>query len=503
VFPAPDLTIINRLPHAKDAGYRAGNHETCLEGTRKAELELIEKWEADHTTMLFYYLSGIAGSGKSTIAQTFAERCHEKGRLGASFFCSRDFEDRSNIRLIFPTLAYYLALQSPEFEAALILIIGKSPDISRDSLAVQFEDLIIRPLLLANIHDITIIIDALDECEDKESVSTILSVMARHAHKISFAKFFITGRPEPRIQSGFRLRSLRPHTEVFLLHEVDQVSVDQDIELYLRSHLSQIAEERISWDLTYPWPSDEDITAAIAKCGGLFIVASVIVKFVKSHHHIPRERLKIISDPGTTHHEGTLRLNMMYDTVFHYSFDDVSSDDMKSGFFDRLQIVVGSVVLAFNPLSRVSLAGILGITSEDVCTALRSLHSIFIVPESKSQFIRICHKSLADYLTDPSRCKDPRFYINPSVIHLELGTRCLQLMNTSLKMNICDLPRYVMNVDIEDLGERRQKFIGGGLEYACRSWAKHLLLGSRDDDNIRRVVQLLGDFFRHHLLHWL
>jgi hypothetical protein len=145
----------------------------------------------------------------------------------------------------FPTLAYYLALQSPEFRAALIPIISKSPDIGQDSLAVQFEDLIIRPLQLTKIHNTTMIIDALDECEDKAPVSAILSVMAHHIHKIPSVKFLITGRPEPRVKFGFRLQSLRLHTEVFLPHEVDRVSVDQDIELYLRAHLSQIAEERI------------------------------------------------------------------------------------------------------------------------------------------------------------------------------------------------------------------------------------------------------------------
>jgi NACHT domain len=474
----------------------------CLDGTRIAELELIEKWAADSTTKLFYYLSGIAGSGKSTIAQTFAERCCAEGRLGASFFCSRNSQGRSNIRLIFPTLAYYLALKFPKFKSALIPIICDSPDIGQDSLAVQFEDLIICPLQLSKIH-IIIIIDALDECEDKEPVSAILSVMARHIHKISSVKFLITGRPEPRIKSGFRLRSLRPHTEVFLLHEVDRSSVDQDIELYLRTHLSQIAEEGIDWDLTVQWPSNEEIMVATAKCGGLFIVASVMVKFIKSPYHKPRDRLRIISSLDSTVHEGRSGLDVMYDQVFLHSFDDVSSEDIESGFFDRLQIVVGSVVLAFDPLSRASLATILGITSEDVGIALRSLHSVFIIPESKSDSIRICHKSLADYLTDGNRCTDPRFHLNPSVFHLELGIRCLQSMNASLRKDICKIPIYAMNADIEDLGKRREECVGGGLEYACKSWARHLLLGPRDGNNVGRVTPLLKTFFSSHLLQWL
>jgi hypothetical protein len=281
------------------------------------------------------------------------------------------------------------------------------------------------------------------------------------------------------------------------------VFVDQDIELYLRTHLSQIAEEGIDWDLTVQWPSNEEIAVATAKCGGLFIVASVMIKFIKSPHHKPRDRLRIISSLDSTVHEGKSGLDVMYDQVFLHSFDDVSSEDIESGFFDRLQIVVGSVVSAFNPLSRASLATILGITSEDVGIALRSLHSVLIIPESKSDPIRICHKSLADYLTDATRCKDPRFYINPSGFHLELGIRCLQSMNASLKKDICGLPRYTMNADIEDLDKRREECICGGLEYACKSWAKHLLLGLRDGGNVGGIVQLLKIFFSYHLLQWL
>jgi len=76
-------------------------------------------------------------------------------------------------------------------------------------------------------------------------------------------------------------------------------------------------------------------------------------------------------------------------------------------------------------------------------------------------------------------------------------------MNSSLKKNICDLPPYAMNKDIDDLDSRREKYIGGSLEYACRSWAKHLRCASRDSEHIGQVVELLGYFLKHHLLSWL
>jgi hypothetical protein len=76
-------------------------------------------------------------------------------------------------------------------------------------------------------------------------------------------------------------------------------------------------------------------------------------------------------------------------------------------------------------------------------------------------------------------------------------------MNGSLKKNICGFPPYAILKEIDDLDARREKAIGGGLEYACRSWAKHLRFGSRDGADIGDAIELLECFFRHHLLSWM
>ena len=496
-----DFLALDKLPRAKEAGYLSEPHQPCLAGTRKAELQRIEQWAVDYTNKRVYWLNGNAGSGKSTIAQTFAERSFAEGRLGASFFCSRDFPDRRNIRLIFPTLAYGLAYLHTKFRETLMEVLSSNPNVAYESLANQLESLLVLPLKSTNLST-TIIIDALDECEDNQPASAILSLLARHTDTIPFVKFFITGRPEVPIRSGFRLPLLRPHTEVFLLHEVDSESVDKDIELYLRTRFSEIVAARSDWDVTVLWPSDEEISAAVKKCSGHFIVAFVIVRFVGARHHEPRERLKaILSRPDSTVHEGKSGIDETYHQVFLQSFEDDDIDDAE--FFDRMRLVVGSIVLVFKPLSCAVLAKILGISPGRVWNAIRSLHSVLRVPSSDAEVLRICHKSFADFLTDASRCKDKRFYIDPSILHLKLAACCLTLMNSSLKKNICDLPPYAMNKDIDDLDSRREKYIGGSLEYACRSWAKHLRCASRDSEQIGQVVELLGYFLKHRLLSWL
>ena len=83
--------------------------------TSMSALLKIERWTRDFTELPVFWLNGLAGMGKTTISQTIVERTFADGQLGASFFCSRDFPDRSNVKLIFPMLAVQLASKYKEF----------------------------------------------------------------------------------------------------------------------------------------------------------------------------------------------------------------------------------------------------------------------------------------------------------------------------------------------------------------------------------------------------
>jgi len=255
----------------------------------------------DEQDQRVFWLNGLAGTGKSTIAQTFADMSFADGRLGASFFCSRDFEDRSNLQMIFPTLAFQLAYRYPPFRGELLSVLRANPDVGRETLCSQMERLIVGPLKVTHISTL-IIIDALDECKDEEPASALLSILSRYVEEIPHIKFFITGRPEPRIRSGFRLAALRPITEMLKLHDVKRPLVDVDIKLYLRTRLAEIARNRTHLGATKDWPLSSDIDILCEKAEGLFIYASTAVKFVASRHHQHPERLNIlVSLPNSTY----------------------------------------------------------------------------------------------------------------------------------------------------------------------------------------------------------
>ena len=313
------------MHHVSGAGYRSGERQGCLGGTRKDVLRQIDSWLTDERDQRLFWLNGLAGTGKSTIAQTFAETSFSDGKLGASFFCSRDFEDRSNIQNIFPTLAFQLAYRYPQFRKGLLPVLRANPEIGRDSLCSQLETLIVGPFKATRIPTL-IIIDALDGCKDEEPASAILSVLSRYIEQIPRVKFFITGRPEPRIRTGFRLKLLRPITEVLKLHEVERSSVDDDIKLFFKARLGDIAKTRSDCDLTEDWPSPYDIDILCKKAAGLFIYAATVVKFVASPYDLPTERLTlIISLRHSTAHEGRSGIDLLYTQVLEQAFRDADA----------------------------------------------------------------------------------------------------------------------------------------------------------------------------------
>ena len=496
-----DLVLLERMYHTPDAGYRCGNRRGCLRGTRRDVLGEIERWSTGEQEQHVFWLNGLAGTGKSTIAQTVAETAFADGKLGASFFCSRDFAERSNLQAILPTLAFQLAYKYPYFRKELLQELKAQPDAERGSLCSQMEMLIVGPLEAAEIPTL-IIIDALDECKDEEPASAILSVLSRYVDRIPHVKFFITGRPEPRIRSGFRLQSLRPITEVFRLHDVARSSVDQDIRLYFRTQLTDIAKSRSDCDFAEGWPNSSDIDILCAKAAGLFIYASTIIKFVAFEYQIPTEQLEqIISLPQNTADEGRAGVDLLYTQILEQAAAGVYTVQDDGKIYSRFKTVVGAVLLVCNPLPAEALSDLLRLSN--IHTTLRSLHSLILIPESSEDPIRTFHKSFPDFLTDPNRCKDERFLIKPSVHHTEILFSCLGLMGEKLKRNICDLDDYAILGKVKDLHTQKKNNIGSALEYACRFWTKHLLGAPSNSSCIQEVQRAIDQFFTNHLLHWI
>jgi len=487
--------------HTADAGYRCGNREGCLRGTRKGVLREIERWLTGEQRKHVFWLNGLAGTGKSTIAQTFAETSFADGQLGASFFCSRDFDDRSNLQAIFPTLAFQLAYRYPSFRKELLPVLKANPDAGRESLCSQMEKLIVGPLKATHIPTL-IIIDALDECKDEQPASAILSILSRYVNELPTAKFFITGRPEARVRTGFRLKSLLPVTEVFKLHEVKPEAVDSDIRLFFQTQLTNLVENRSDCDTTGDWPSSSDIEILCKKAAGFFIYASTVIKFVASENSVPAQALGLITSlPQSTVEEGRSGIDQLYIKVLEQAFHNIHVDNTQR--YHSFQTVVGMVLLILNPLPTKALSELLGYDIPHIRSTIRSLHSLLLIPDNPENPIRTFHKSFPDFLTDPGWCKDNRFLIEPAVQHVEILLSCLNLMKARLKKNICHLDDQAVLSEVKDLSARKKDYIGDTLEYACRFWTKHLVGTPGTGSHIKEVQKAIDTFFTTCLPYWI
>jgi len=405
--------------------------------------------------------------------------------------------------MIFPTLAFQLAYRYPPFRQELLQVLRANPDVGREVLCSQMEKLIVGPFQTTKTQTL-IIIDALDECQDKEPASALLSVLSRYVDKIPLVKFFITGRPEPRIRSGFRLAALRPHIDILRLHDVEPSLVDSDIKLFLKTQLANVVNNQSNCDLGEDWPGLHDLDVLCKKVAGFFIYAATVIKFVESQHHQPDERLTLITSlPQNTSHEGGSGLDLLYTQVLKQAFCDVNSQDHE--FYSHLKSVVGAVLLVFNPFSVRTLSNLLRncYTPSRISKALRPLHSLLIVPESMEDPVRIFHKSFPDFLTDPQRCTDEQFFVDPSVHHTELLLSCLTLMKGGLKKNICHLDDYAILSKVEDLSAQLKVYIGDALEYSCHFWANHLSRIPSNGPDTKEVQEAMDEFSTTHLLYWI
>ena len=449
-----------------------------------------------------YWLNGLTGTGKTTIAQTIAERVFANGQLGASFFCSRDFEDRSNLRLIFPTLAVQLARNYADFRSLFVPLVQSDPGITQESLFNQMDKLIVQPLKETRVSTV-IIIDALDECKDDEPASAILFVLGQLVSEIPKVKFFVTGRPEPRIREGFRLPPLAEATRIVVLHEVEPSQVDSDILLFFRNKFSEIVRRRRGLD---DWPTEEQLDLLCKRAAGLFVYAVALVKFIDKQITHPKKQLSILlQSPENSAREAKTKfkekttLDSLYASILQGAFGEEDDPDTDP----KVRSVLGVMVLAANPLSPSAIAKLLDFDVEDVFPLLSSVQSLLFLENDTNRPVRPFHKSFPDFITDPTRCTNQRFYVSLSDYHSQLSINCLGLMNRRLERNMCGLPDGVANCDVNDMQDRIEQHIDLALRYACKSWHVHLIHGHTASIDTPGITSSIRRFLEKKFLFWL
>ena len=451
---------------------------------------MIEIWASDSNKPPILWLNGCVGTGKTTIAQSFVEWCNTHAQLCSSFFCPHNPSSYNNLQPIF-ALAAQLAQIHPKVRSALVSLLQSNPDIVYEPTLDQVEKLIVTPLKLVDVPTI-IVIDALDDWIDDESQSALLSAIEFWVQEIPKVKFLITSQPKPHILASFYLPILSGLVDIFDLNGTMPDLVDDDIQVFLRHELAELAKQKG----VHNWPTTAQLDLLCNRAAGLFVYAVATARFLDSTLRAPDKQYAIIEhSPDDTIQEGIvgvhrgLSLDSLCNSILQVSFkyNDAEDDAIVCS-------VLACVVLTIPPLPPSAIADLICLEVEEVLCILGLIQPLLRLHEDPNQPVYPVHKLLSDLLTSPIRCIDNRFYISPGKYHSEIALNCLKLMNETLEDNLSLNSQNPMGPEVKSLVE------GVALKYACTSWHNHL---SKSREDIPPLVPALQHFLEDKLVPWL
>ena len=502
LFSAEQQQHLSRLPYAPQAAFNSFDRQhdpPCLENTRVDILNEIKAWVNGQDGRSIFWLNGLAGTGKSTIARTITREFYEQKCLGASFFFSRGDGDVSHAGKFFTSIALQLTDKSPILKRYICEAIAEQSNIANQGLRDQWRQLILQPL--SNLDSssshpsLVIVVDALDECEGEKDIRIILQLFAE-ARSLSRVQLrvFMTSRPEVPIRHGF-YQLLDSEHQDFVLHNISPSIIDQDITVFFNHQFKIIRQER---GLAKDWPSHQNIEVLVRKAAGLFIWATTACRFISEGRRYAARRLSLLLEGNTPHTQPEKQLNDMYLTVLKSSVGQGYEEQEREELCETLRTTLGTIAILFSLLPAHSLARLLQMPKEDIDQTLDDLHSILDIPEDQSRPVRLHHPSFRDFLLDKARCNDPQFLVDEKKAHRALAASCLQLMSERLERDICGLHSPgVLATEVQQ--ERIEQCLPTELQYACLYWVQHVQKGEallQDDGQVHVFLQ-------KHFLHWL
>ncbi|KAJ3544070.1 hypothetical protein NM208_g3244 [Fusarium decemcellulare] len=330
----------------------------CLPNTRVDILAQIHKWADEGDTRQVYWLKGMAGTGKTTIALTLAREYHAKGRLGGSFFYSRGGGDLALSRRFVATIALQLAECSPELRVRIKDAVDANPNISTKM----------------SQNSLLIVVDALDECEGDDDVRLLI-----------------------RCLTAIGDLPLQDEHRYFILHDIETSIVDRDLAEFYRHELEEIDRLFGLENLL----SEHTINHLVQQSSELFIYAATVCRLIRQKkHHGARCLSNLIKAKGLP--PGTMqKLDKLYMMILQNAANSELDPDESRDELEAFRRLVGALVVLFDTFSLTNICILLNETN--IAPTLGNLQSILNIPEQPSKPINLLHPSFRDFLLDESR----------------------------------------------------------------------------------------------------
>ncbi|KLO05511.1 hypothetical protein SCHPADRAFT_723450 [Schizopora paradoxa] len=463
--------------------------EGCLEDTRKNVLKKIWDWlDSTKSVEKILWVVGAPGAGKTTVATSIANDLKERGRPCSKFFAKRDISHLSDARRIWPSIAFSFADRHDGVKAALMLALRdkRNTDVQDDTVFVQFKKLIEGPLEMERkeagsrppeVPYPIIIVDGLDECYSEDNWASLLMSLESWPDGV---KLIITGR----YHQDFDELLVKSSCRVDLATGGD-VSTDSrdDVGMFFEKKFKEMRSRSDFKFFNLPpiWPTEAEIQEMTGYTAGLFIWADIVVNYVaatkRNAGYDPVRRLKTvlsdIRDEGRLGIKWADRVDNLYARILFEAFSGPQGD-MDETEKVAARRILAAILLAKEPLRKEDLVELMTTDEFDshntVTSTLLSLKSVIPAPDGQ---LRLCHKSISDFLLSiervsttlsrfvPDESKRSSYAINADEENKQFAFACINLMRRKVSSNADE---------ISSQGHQQPR----GLSYARRHWLDHL-----------------------------
>jgi len=486
----------HRADYRTVLGQQALQREECTPGTRVKILKDISKWANDSSPQSprVFWLTGQAGSGKTTIAYTITKRFGNANTLGGNFLCSRQFEETREGTRIIPTIAYQLTRKCKPYAGALHN--AQNFDAVHQDVSTQLRDLLIGPWQLwqqstlnPHLPPYLIVIDALDEIKDgggSAFLQELLTVIDEY--DLRGFKFLVTSRPDPEVVT---LCESFTSEAVCWLQAVPIEETELDIKTYLETKLPMLASR--------------ELAGLVKQADGLFVYAATAVKYLTPHRSITAaEQTKMLKHLISKSHKPASMndATVLIDTLYRQIMVDAFSKFKDEFLACRLRILYTFLCTAERTSTSVA-AGLVAEGGDDVAMAVvKELHAVLCTQDDRVYWY---HASFPDFIFDPTRSNfnNVAFWCNEPAHHKLLAESCFRVMKSGLRFNMGDIQSsFLLDSDnAEALSEKVNNNISAVLRYSTRHWTHHL--PSPELVNADNLLIYISEFLEIRVLFWI
>ena len=405
-----ELEKLARFDFVGDINHHLGK---LTDGTREWVFNEVENWLDDssslHRAML---ITAAAGMGKSVASAAICKRMQRANRVIGCHFCQHSFDLYRDPKRMLQSLAYQLSSKLPEYKAALVEQL--SSDRSKDLEHMRVSDLFVwlfEPLFAVADpgRNVLVIIDGLDESELDEG-NELLDVIANHLSKLPlWIRFLITARPEKKITD--KLSNLM----IFKLQQEDERNRD-DIKTFF--------EKKLNSDVTNPDSLSAIVQELVHLSDGSMLFAYFLIQMIQDGTSpVSPEELRRQFPHG---------ISSVYQSYFE-RMEKRLKEELKDNYGNFLTDFLSALTVSVEPLHKDFIVDILlqnrNTSESDPLSDQRKLEgvigcisSLFIL---RDDHVHMFHKSIKDWLTDPS---NGFFFVEEKKGHKILSKLCAKAL---------------------------------------------------------------------------